>query len=118
MYTVSAASLTKEMALVESVDNQIGYELELESKPALLAYSLELLLVLEKEIYLRDSQLIRRDEELKKNIRMIEDLYDSQRYRIGRFIIRPLEIVLLKLGIIKEPQRPSYSSLANLERTD
>lgn len=118
MDTVSAASLNKEMALVELVDNQIGYELEPESKPALLTYTTELLLDLEREVYLRDSQLISRDEELKKNIQMIENLYASRRYRIGRFFIRPVEIVSLKLGIIQEPQRPSNSSPSSLKWTD
>ena len=118
MYTVSAASLIKEIAFVESVDNQISYELEPESKPALLTYTAELLLELEKEMHLRDSQLISRDEELKKNIRIIEELYASRRYRIGRFFIRPLETASLKLGIIREPQGPSNSSPENLEWTD
>ena len=118
MYTVSAASLTKEMALVESVDNQIGYELEPESKPALLTYTTELLLDLEKEMHLRDTQLKNRDSELMRNIQIIDNLYNSRRYRIGKFFIQPIEIISLKLGLIDNPQNTSKTDNTNVNRAD
>ena len=118
MYSVSADFLTEEVDRIESIDNEIGLALKHQSIPALKSYAQELLYELENEISKRDTQLKIREEDLKKNIRIIEELYDSRRYRIGRFFIRPLEIASLKLGIIREPQRPSNSSPANLKRTD
>ena len=111
MYTVSAASLNKEMSLVEAVDNQIGYELGPESKPALLLYSEERLFQLEKELSIRDMELI-------KNVKIINDVYESYRYRTGRFLIKPVELVLLKLRMIKPPKSNSNFGDTSLKRTD
>lgn len=97
MYVIYANSLTQEIALVQSVDNQIGSKLQDKSKPALLAHTEERLFQLEKELSIRDGELIR-------NIQIINGIYKSYRYQIGRFLVRPLEVVLLKLQIIKEPQ--------------
>lgn len=118
MYMVSAESFVTEIALVESVDNQIGYELEPESKAALLSHMTELLRDLENEILLRDSQLILRDLEIKKNIQIIDNLYLSHRYQIGKFLIRPVEVVARKLGIIEESQNSSKNRAASANWTD
>lgn len=106
MYLVSADSLAQEIALVQSVDNQIGSKLQDKSKPALLAYTEERLFQLEKEISIRDGELIR-------NIGIINDIYKSYRYRIGRFLVRPIEVVSLKLGIIKESHDFSNANVSN-----
>ena len=106
MNVVSADSLTQEIMLVQSVDNQIGSELQGKSKPALLAFTEDRLFQLEKEISSRDVELIR-------NIEIINDIYGSYRYRIGKFLVRPIELVLLKLGIIREPQNFSKANVAN-----
>lgn len=103
MHVVSADSLTQQILLVQSVDNQIGSELQDKSKPALLAYTEERLYQLEKEISSRDVELIR-------NIEIINDVYKSYRYRIGRFLVRPIEVVFLKLGIENDPQNFSNAS--------
>ena len=111
MDTVSADSLTKEMVLVESVDNQIGYALESEAKPALLSYTEERLFQLEQEVSIRDVELI-------KNIEIINDLYESYSYRTGRFLIKPVELVLLKLRMIKPPKSNSNFGDTSLKRND
>ena len=103
MHVVSADSLTQEIVLVQSVDNQIGSELQVKSRPALLAYTEERLFQLEKEISSRDAELI-------KNIDIINDIYESYRYRIGRFLVRPIEVASLKLGIVKDPQNFSNAN--------
>lgn len=113
MNVVSADSLTQEIMLVQSVDNQIGSELQGKSKPALLAFTEDRLFQLEKEKSSRDVELISRDVELIRNIEIINDIYGSYRYRIGKFLVRPIELVLLKLGIIKEPQNFSKANVAN-----
>ena len=118
MYVVSADFLTEEMDRIESIDDKIGLALKNESIPALKSYAQELLCELENEISKRDLQLKIRDQELRKNIRIIEDLYGSRRYRIGRFLIRPLEIASLKLGIIKQRESASNSTKPSLKRTD
>jgi hypothetical protein len=100
MYTVSANSLKNQMMLLELTDSELGEQLQRESNPALLFYTEELLFKLEKDLFIRDSQLVNRDAELEKNIEIINLLYKSYRYRIGRFFIRPVEIVALKLGIM------------------
>lgn len=106
MYLIYANSLTQEIALVQSVDNQIGSKLQGKSKPALLAHTEERLFQLEKEISSRDIELI-------KNIEIINDIYESYRYRIGRFLVRPIEVVSLKLGIIKVPKNFSNANVSN-----
>ena len=103
MNVVFADSLTQEIMLVQSVDNQIGSKLQDKSKPALLAHTEELLFQLEKELSIRDGELIR-------NNQIINGIYKSYRYQIGRFLVRPLEVVSLKLGIIKDPQNFSNTN--------
>ena len=105
MNVVSADSLTQEIMLVQSVDNQIGSELQGKSKPALLAFTEDRLFQLEKEISLRDAELLIRDAELFKNIEIINSLYESYRYRIGRFFVRPIEAVALKLRKSRAPKK-------------
>lgn len=118
MYSVSADFLTEEVDRIESIDNVIGLALQHQSIPALKSYAQELIYELENEIFKRDTQLKNRDSELKKNIQIIDNLYNSRRYQIGKFIIRPIEIVSLKLGLVDNPQNISQADDTNMNRAD
>jgi hypothetical protein len=102
METVEARKFTIDLAHVESIDLQIGEELQIESKPELFVHLEELLLEVESEVRLRDLELIKRDYELAKNINIIDGLYDSYRYRVGRFLVKPIEVIAIRLGLITE----------------
>jgi hypothetical protein len=102
MHVVEAKRWNRELNLVESVDTQVGYELEKESHPTLLVLTQDLLLQAESEVRLRDLELIKRDNELVKNINIIDGLYDSYRYRVGRFLVKPIEVIAIRLGLITE----------------
>jgi hypothetical protein len=99
MQTVEARKLTLDLRLVESADLQIGYELQKESKPELLVHLEELLLEVESELNRRNVQLQNRDLELIENINVINHLYSSYRYRVGRFLIKPIESIAIRLGL-------------------
>jgi len=102
MQTVEAQKWTRDLGLLESVDRQIGDDLQKESHPTLLVLTQDLLLQAESEVRLRDLELIKRDNELVKNINIIDGLYDSYRYRVGRFLVKPIEVIAIRLGLITE----------------
>jgi hypothetical protein len=102
MHVVEAKKWNRELILVESVDSQVGDELQKESHPVLLNLTQDLLVKAESEVRLRDLELIKRDYELVKNINIIDGLYDSYRYRVGRFLVKPIEVIAIRLGLIAE----------------
>ena len=114
MHVVEAEKWNRELILVESVDSQLGDEFQKESYPVLLSLTQDLLTKAESEVRLRDLELIKRDAELVKNIHIIDELYDSYRYRVGKFLVKPIEAIAIRLGIITE----STSGSGNLKIQD
>ena len=92
-----------ELSLLEIEDNRIGAAMLIQAGPELLLRMEELLLQMEKDLNFRDQEILKRDQEILKNIRITEHLYSSYRYRIGRFIIRPFEILAIKTGLAPKP---------------
>jgi len=96
MHTVEAQKWSRDLGLVESVDRELGDELQKQSNPALLVHLGDLLQYAESELKCRD-------RELAKNIDIINELYASCRYRIGRFLIKPIEMIAIRLGMLPKP---------------
>lgn len=101
MQTVEAQKWNRDLGFIESVDRKIGEELEKEPRPNFKSQLEQLLLEVESELNQRNVQLKKRDEELIKNIDIITILYSSNRYRLGNFVIKPIEKIALKLGLVK-----------------
>jgi hypothetical protein len=101
MQIVKAERWDRELILVESLDRKVGDELQKESHPVLLRLTQDLLVKAELEVRLRDSELVKRDYELVKNINIIDGIYTSYRYRVGRFLVRPIEVIANRLGLVK-----------------
>jgi hypothetical protein len=93
MHTVEAQTWNRDLGLVDSVDRKMGDELQKESNPVLLVHLEELLLKAESELKFRDQELL-------KNIKIINGLYASYRYRVGRFFIKPIETVVTRLRLM------------------
>lgn len=93
MYVVDADTWTRDLSLIESIDQQMGEEMQMQSNPVLLFHIEELLLQAESELRVRDLELV-------KNIKIINDLYASYRYRVGRFLVKPIETFTIKFGLM------------------
>ena len=55
----------------------------------------------EKEIRLRISMVQERDQKIEQLIQKITSIYSSKRYRVGNFIIKPIEWLLIKGKVLK-----------------
>lgn len=111
MNTVKAEKWNRDLGFVESVDRQMGDELQKESNPVLLVHLEELLLKAESELKFRDQELL-------KNIDIINGLYASYRYRVGRFLIKPIEILATRLRLMpKSITSPDHFYTQNFGHT-
>ena len=107
MYSVEAETFAKDLREMEYVDLQIGAEQKIPSNSARLVHVEALLLQAEREIKTRDLEIKTRDLELLKNISIINDVYSSYRYRIGRFLISPMEHIGNRLGLMPKSKTVS-----------
>jgi hypothetical protein len=109
MHNVEAETLAKDLREMEYVDLQIGAEQKIPSNSARLVHVEDLLLQAEKEIKTRDLELL-------KNIGIINDLYSSYRYRIGRFLISPMEHIANRLGLMPKSKTVSNNLMPSNPR--
>ncbi len=109
MHNVEAETLAKDLREMEYVDLQIGAEQKIPSNSARLVHVEDLLLQAEKEIKTRDLELL-------KNIGIINGLYSSYRYRIGRFLISPIEHIASRLGLMPKLKTVSHNLMPSNPR--
>jgi hypothetical protein len=111
MHIVEAQKWNRDLGFVDSVDRQMGNELQKESNPVLLVHLEELLLKAESELKFRDQELL-------KNIEIITGLYASYRYRVGRFLIKPIETLAIRLRLMpKSTADPDHLYTQNFGHT-
>jgi hypothetical protein len=98
MTVVNSVSLAGQLKELELMDSKIGDSVTEKSRPFLLLHLDEFLSISEQKIQDRDF-------EIQKHITWIHKIYQSRRYRLGNSIIRPIEIVLIRLGMIDPSEK-------------
>ena len=90
-----ARSIQGDLDALVQVDEAIGSQAEFDARPFLISH-------LEEFLAFNDMQLIQRDFEIQKHARWIHEIYGSKRYRLGNFLIQPIEWLLIKARVIED----------------
>jgi hypothetical protein len=86
---------------LEEVDSSIGEANSPTSNRVMVRYLNVLLNLKEEEIQDRISLIQDRDKELQRLIDEIHRIYSSKRYKLGHWIIHPIEFVIKRLRAAK-----------------
>ena len=93
MTVVNSVSLASQLKELELMDSKIGASVTEKSRPFLILHLDEFLSLSEKKI-------LDRDFEIQKHVKWIHEIYESRRYRLGNSLLKPIETMLIKLGIV------------------
>jgi hypothetical protein len=94
MTVVNSVSLAGQLKELDLVDSKIGDSVTEKSRPFLILHLDEFLSLSEKKI-------LDRDFEIQKHVKWIHEIYESRRYRLGNSLLKPIEAILIRLGLVK-----------------